>query len=239
MGAGIVRAFADADASKIVLIDLRDEVGEAFAAEMSKQYPSTTFKYYHLDISDYDAVQAVYERIEAEVGPIHVQVCNAGIAEYCDALEHTPATWRKVMNVNVDGTFYTAQAAARRMVRLKTGGSIILIGSISAHCINRPDMQPGMAHYCTSKGAVLNMAKALAVEWAHHNIRVNSLSPGNIVTPIAPSDEKTVEFFKHITPLARMGETIEIGRPAVYLASEASSFQTGTDVLVDGGLVAL
>lgn len=118
------------------------------------------------------------------------------------------------------------------MVKYGTGGSIILIGSISGHVINRPDMQPGMSHYCVSKAAVIQMAKALGVEWAKHNIRVNSLSPGNIVTPIAPSDKKTTDFFAYYTPMARMGSPAEIGRPAVYLASDASSFQTCTDVLI-------
>lgn len=118
------------------------------------------------------------------------------------------------------------------MVKQGEGGSIILIGSISAHVINRPDAQPGMTHYCVSKGAIVHMAKALGVEWAEYGIRVNSLSPGNIVTPIAPSDEKTVAYFRHATPLARMGTPNEIGRPAVYLASDASSFQSCTDVLI-------
>ena len=118
------------------------------------------------------------------------------------------------------------------MVKHKIAGSIILIGSISGHVINRPDAQPGLAHYCVSKGAVVHMAKALGVELAGHKIRVNSLSPGNIVTPIAPADEKSLAYFAHATPLARMGTPAEIARPAVYLASDASSFQTCTDVLI-------
>ncbi|KAI9499174.1 hypothetical protein BDB00DRAFT_783264 [Zychaea mexicana] len=232
IGAGIVRGFAQAGASKIAMIDLRDELGAEAAKTLSEEFPSTTFKYYRLDISNYDDVQAVYDAIEQDFGPIHVQVSCAGIAEYMPALEQTPESWHKVMRVNLDGTFYTAQAAARRMVKHKTSGSIILIGSISAHAINRPDAQPGMTHYCTSKGAVVHMAKALGVEWAQYNIRVNSLSPGNIVTPIAPSDKKSLEYFAYATPMGRMASTAEIARPAVYLASDASSFQTCTDVLI-------
>ncbi|KAI9320435.1 NAD(P)-binding protein [Dichotomocladium elegans] len=238
MGYGIVRGFAQADAAKIAIIDIRDELGEKATEELSKEFPATTFKYYHLDISNYEDVQVVYEAIEQDFGAIHVQVSNAGIAEYKPALEQTPESWHKVMRVNLDGTFWTVQAAAKRMVKYKTGGSIIIIGSISAHVINRPDAQPGMTHYCTSKGAVVHLAKALGVEWAQYGIRVNSLSPGNIVTPIAPSDAKSLEYFRYATPLERMGSTAEIARPAVYLASDASSFQTATDVLVDGGLCA-
>ncbi|KAI9278700.1 NAD(P)-binding protein [Phascolomyces articulosus] len=238
IGSGIVRGFAQAGASKIAMIDIRDELGTETVESLSKEFPSTTFKYYHLDISDYDEVQTIYDSIDDGLGPIHVQVSCAGIAEYKPALDHTPETWRKVMNVNVDGTFYTAQAAARNMVKHKIAGSIILIGSISAHVINRPDAQPGLIHYCISKGAVVHMAKALGVEWAQYNIRVNSLSPGNIVTPIAPSDKDSLAYFAHATPMARMGTPAEIARPAVYLASDASSFQTCTDVLIDGGLVA-
>ncbi|KAI8144700.1 hypothetical protein BJV82DRAFT_605912 [Fennellomyces sp. T-0311] len=238
IGNGIARGFAQAGASKVAILDVRDETGLESAKSFSEEFPSTTFKYYHLDISNYDEVQKVYEEIEKDLGPIHVQMSNAGIAEYKPALEHTPETWHKVMRVNVDGTFYTAQAAARSMVKHKIPGSIILTGSISAHVINRPDSQPGLIHYCISKGAVVHMAKALGVEWAQYNIRVNSLSPGNIVTPIAPSDQKSLEYFAYATPLARMGTAAEIARPAVYLASDASSFQTCTDVLVDGGLVA-
>ncbi|CDH58343.1 short-chain type dehydrogenase reductase [Lichtheimia corymbifera JMRC:FSU:9682] len=238
IGHGIVRAFAQAGASKIAILDVRDELGKEAAKEVGNEFPSCQVKYYHLDISNFDEVQALYEQIEADFGAIHVQVSNAGIAEYKPALEHTPESWHKIMRVNLDGTFWTAQAAAKRMVKQGNGGSIILIGSISGHVINRPDAQPGMTHYCVSKGAIVHMAKALGVEWAEYGIRVNSLSPGNIVTPIAPSDDKTVAYFRHATPLARMGTPNEIGRPAVYLASDASSFQSCTDVLIDGGLCA-
>ncbi|KAI7854870.1 NAD(P)-binding protein [Circinella umbellata] len=238
IGGGIVRGFAQAGASNIAMIDIRDELGAKAVESLSKEFPSTKFKYYHLDISNYDEVQIIYDSIDQDFGAIHVQVSCAGIAEYLPVLDHTPDTWHKVMRVNVDGTFYTAQASARCMVKYKIPGSIILIGSISGHVINRPDAQPGLAHYCVSKGAIVHMAKALGVELAEHKIRVNSLSPGNIVTPIAPADEKSLAYFAHATPLARMGTPAEIARPAVYLASDASSFQTCTDVLIDGGLVA-
>lgn len=123
------------------------------------------------------------------------------------------------------------------MIKQNKGGSIIIIGSISAHVVNRPDFQPGLSNYCISKGACVQMAKVLGIEWAQHNIRVNSLSPGNMKTPLAPTDEKSISFFNHYTPLGRMGAAWEVAGAAVYLASDASSFQTSTDILVDGGLV--
>jgi sorbose reductase len=113
-----------------------------------------------------------------------------------------------------------------------TGGSVVIIGSISAHVVNRPDTQPGLASYCISKGADVHMAKVLGVDWARHNIRVNSISPGNIKTPLAPTDKDSLDFFNYYTPMGRMGLPEEIAKPAVYLASDASSFQTSTDILV-------
>ncbi|KAI9287007.1 hypothetical protein BC943DRAFT_320476 [Umbelopsis sp. AD052] len=237
MGYEIVRGFAQSDARGIAMIDINDDLGEKVRGELSAEFPRITFKYYHLNISEYEDVQKVYGQVVEDFGEINVQVSCAGIAGYTAAVDHTPETWHKVLNVNLHGTFWTAQAAGRQMIAQNKGGSIIIIGSISAHVVNRPDFQPGLSNYCISKGACVQMAKVLGVEWAQHNIRVNSLSPGNMKTPLAPTDEKSVNFFNHYTPLGRMGAAWEVAGAAVYLASDASSFQTSTDILVDGGLV--
>jgi NAD(P)-dependent dehydrogenase (short-subunit alcohol dehydrogenase family) len=140
--------------------------------------------------------------------------------------------WHDVFNVNVHGLWNCAQAVGRRMIQ-NGGGTITNIGSISAMIVNRPQWQPA---YNASKAAVHQLTKSLAAEWAPHNVRVNALAPGYVKTVMSPVDEP--QFRRHWikdAPMQRYATPEELGPSIVYLASDASSFMTGSILVVDGG----
>jgi NAD(P)-dependent dehydrogenase (short-subunit alcohol dehydrogenase family) len=166
------------------------------------------------------------------LGRVDVLVNNAGTCIHRPALEVTPAEWRSVMDVNVDGLWHCSQAFGRQMVAQRSG-VIVNIGSISAQIVNRPQWQPG---YNASKAAVHQLTKSLAAEWAPYGVRVNALAPGYIKTEMAPVDEP--QFRQHWiedAPMRRYALPAELGPSVVFLASDASSFITGSVLVVDGG----
>jgi NAD(P)-dependent dehydrogenase (short-subunit alcohol dehydrogenase family) len=184
------------------------------------------------DITDPDAVRAAADAVVEGMGAADVLVNNAGTCIHRPALEVTPAEWRAVFDVNVDGLFWCSQAFGRHMVAAGRG-SIVNVGSISAFIVNRPQWQPG---YNASKAAVHQLTKSLAAEWAPAGVRVNALAPGYTKTEMAPVDEP--RFRRHWiedTPMERYAMPAELGPSVVYLASDASSFVTGSVLTVDGG----
>jgi NAD(P)-dependent dehydrogenase (short-subunit alcohol dehydrogenase family) len=146
----------------------------------------------------------------------------------------SPGDFEHIQDTNVLGVFLTAQAAAKAMVRQGRGGAIITTASMSGHIINVPQR---VGHYCTSKAAVIHLTKALAVELAPHGIRVNSVSPGYIRTELVePLTEYHAQWEPKI-PMGRMGRPEELAGLYLYLASEASSYMTGSDLVIDGGYI--
>ncbi len=143
------------------------------------------------------------------------------------------AQWQRVLNINVTGVFLSCQAEARAM--LSHGrGAIVNIASMSGSIVNRGLLQ---AHYNASKAAVAHLTKSLAMEWAGRGVRVNAISPGYTATPMTrrPEVAEQVKQFEADTPLGRMATVDELVGPAVFLLSDAASFCTGVDLLVDGG----
>ncbi len=184
------------------------------------------------DVTQPGDVAAMLDRVTAELGGIDIAVCNAGIVAVQGMLDMSPEEFQRIQSTNVNGVFLTAQAAARAMVRQGRGGVIITTASMSGHIINVPQR---VGHYCTSKAAVIHMSKAMAVEFAHHNIRVNSVSPGYIRTELVePLSEYHAQWEPKI-PMGRMGRPDELVGLYLYLASDASSYMTGSDVVIDGG----
>lgn len=181
-----------------------------------------------------DLAQAV-ERIEAELGPLTVAVNNAGIAGSEPATSLPRDKWERLYDINVRGVFISCQAQARAMLT-RGKGSIINIASMSGTIVNRGLTQ---AHYNSSKAAVIHLSKSLAMEWAGQGVRVNALSPGYTATPMNKRPEvlEEVKIFKRDTPMGRLAEPEEMVGPAVFLASRASSFVTGIDLIADGGYV--
>jgi len=143
---------------------------------------------------------------------------------------------RQLFAINIDGTFFCAREAAKHMIATGTKGSIVLIGSMSANIINVPQPQ---TPYNASKAAVRHMTASLAVEWAKQGIRVNCLSPGYMLTSltrnILDANPALREQWESLTPMGRIGAPEDLKGAIIYLASEASAFTTGIDMVVDGG----
>lgn len=185
-----------------------------------------------LEVTDLESVDAAVDAVCTRLGVPDVLVNNAGIGYEHTALDAAQTDWAAIMATNVDGVWNCSRAVARRMVE-HGGGTIVNIGSMSGFIVNRPRWQPA---YLTSKAAVHQLTKALAAEWAPHHIRVNAIAPGYFLTDQSPVDQP--EFKPYcVDPAAmqRFGYPAELGPVVVFLASPASSFMTGSVVVVDGG----
>jgi len=189
---------------------------------------------YRVDVTDAEAVRRVADEIVAKEGPIDTLVNSAGIAHLNSALDTPDEEWHQVMDINVNGTFWTSCAFGRHMVA-RRAGSIVNLGSMSGVIVNRPQCA---ASYMASKGAVHMLTKALATEWAKYKVRVNALAPGYIGTEMTLAMRARPELFDvwmDMTPMGRCGEPAEIASAVVFLASRASSYMTGSIVPIDGG----
>jgi NAD(P)-dependent dehydrogenase (short-subunit alcohol dehydrogenase family) len=187
------------------------------------------------DVTDATALDAAVATVEEQLGPLRLAINSAGIANAAPAEEMEQAQWRKLMDVNLNGLFLCCQAEGRALLR-NGGGAIVNIASMSGTIVNRGLLQ---AHYNASKAAVIHLSKSLAMEWADRGIRVNSISPGYTATPMnrRPEVAEQVKQFEADTPLGRMATVDELAGPAVFLLSDAASFCTGVDLIVDGGFV--
>jgi glucose 1-dehydrogenase len=187
------------------------------------------------DVSNAAQVTGMVERVESELGPLRVLVNNAGVEGAVPFLELDEKTWDRVQGVNLKGAFLCAQAAARAMRRSRLGGSIVNISSI------HEDLPlPGNAAYCASKGGLRMLMRNIAVELAPHGIRVNNVAPGAIETPINAStlaDPDKLETLRRTIPLGRVGRPEEVAQVVLFLASDASSYVSGSTYYVDGGMV--
>ena len=184
------------------------------------------------DVTQPEQVSGMLDQVTGELGGIDIAVCNAGIITVTPMLEMPPEEFQSIQDTNVTGVFLTAQAAARAMVRQGQGGVIINTASMSGHIINIPQQ---VGHYCASKAAVIHLTKAMAVELAPHKIRVNSVSPGYILTELVEPYSEYHALWEPKIPLGRMGQPEELTGLYLYLASEAASYMTGSDIVIDGG----
>ncbi|AKN16996.1 SDR family oxidoreductase [Mycobacterium haemophilum] len=184
------------------------------------------------DVTHPDQVTNMVDQVTAELGGIDIAVCNAGIITVAPMLDMPLEEFQTIQNTNVTGVFLTAQAAARAMVRQGRGGVIINTASMSGRIINIPQQ---VGHYCASKAAVIHLTKAMAVEFAPHKIRVNSVSPGYILTELVEPYTELHPLWEPKIPMGRLGRPEELTGLYLYLASEASSYMTGSDIVIDGG----
>jgi sorbose reductase len=184
------------------------------------------------DVTEPDLVSTMLNRVDDELGGIDIAVCNAGIITLNSLLDMPLDDFQRIQNTNVNGVFLTAQAAAKSMVAGNRGGTIITTASMSGHIINTPQQ---VGHYCASKAAVIHLTKAMAMEFAPHNIRVNSVSPGYILTELVEPLSEYHAMWEPKIPLGRLGRPEELVGIYLYLASDASSYMTGSDLVIDGG----
>ena len=233
---GLGRAFAIALASagaNLVVVGRDADAAASVVAELHRSGAAA------IQVLGDVTVRSDVERILAEAvaafGAVDVLVNNAGTCIHKPALEVTDEEWHQVMSVNVDGVWLGCQVFGRHMVD-RGVGSIINIGSMSAQIVNRPQWQPA---YNASKAAVHHLTKSLAAEWAPLGVRVNALAPGYMRTDMSPVDDPQFQrYWKQDAPMGRVGEPDELAGAIIYLASDASSFVTGSVLVVDGGYTA-
>jgi NAD(P)-dependent dehydrogenase (short-subunit alcohol dehydrogenase family) len=231
LGRMFCRAFAEAGAD-IVVAEINPETGPATASEIREMGHRALFV--ETDVRTPAGARSMVESALAAFDRIDFLMNNAGITKWAAAEDVTGQDWMDVIDVNLNGVLYCSQAAAPHMIA-RGGGRIINIASMSGLIVNRPQPQ---ASYNASKAAVIHLTKSLAAEWAPHNIRVNAIAPGYMDTPMAQpffEDPQYGGVWMDAIPMKRPGRPEELAPIAILLASEASSYMTGTTVVVDGG----
>ena len=230
IGKRIALGYLQAGA-KVVLAALDDDNLANTAAEFEASFPGCSMPF-PCDVTFQDSVNALVLATQEKWQHIDVAVCNAGIVTLKGLDEMPLEEFERIQKVNVSGVFLTAQACARQMITQGSGGSIIVTASMSGTVINTPQK---IGHYCASKAAAKQLAKAMAVEFAEHNIRVNSVSPGYIMTELVEPLTDFHALWKPQIPMRRLGTPEELMGLYLYLASDASTYMTGSDVIIDGG----
>ncbi|MFI3261313.1 MAG: SDR family oxidoreductase [Rikenellaceae bacterium] len=234
IGKCIAEAYADLGAN-IAIVEIDIKQAQITANEIASKYGVKCIAI-ECDVTSGDSVQQMIDIYEKEFGSIDFAVNNAGIANVIPAEEISAEAFKKVVDVNLNGVFLTAQAAAKLMIKKGTKGSIINTASMSGHIVNRPQT---IANYCASKGGVILLTKSLAVEWAKYGIRVNCVSPGYIATELVAEMKDMHPLWLKDIPADRLGTPADLVGAYVFLASAASGYATGSDVVVDGGYTSI
>lgn len=237
IGLGIATRLAQAGAN-VVIADINEEVGSAAVLELEKKGHKAAF--IKTDVSNESDVQATTDFAVSTFGTIDILVNNAGIYPQVPMLEMKLDTFEKILAINLKSVFLFTKAVAEVMIKQGKGGKIINITSIDA-------LHPsavGLAVYDASKHGLWGFTKNTALELAPHNIQVNAIAPGGITTPgtgagkpVSPAMEAVIKKFLEKIPMKRMGEPDDIGKVALFLASDLSSYMTGSQVVVDGGVL--
>jgi len=226
-GAKVVVSDISQEECQLVVDEIKKNGGEAIAVKC--------------DVTKKEEVEAMVRAAVDKWGKVDILVNNAGICQFKPFLELTEEEWDLTLNINLKGYFLCAQASAKEMVKQKSG---VMINVASTDIGQVGVGLPFLAHYSASKGGVVALTESLAVELASFNIRVNAIAPGAIDTPIASGqkiDPKIMETMQGIMariPMRRMGRPEEVSNLVLFLASDASSYMTGSTVVIDGGWLA-
>jgi 2-hydroxycyclohexanecarboxyl-CoA dehydrogenase len=232
IGLGVARQFAD-DSHDVGILDRNGTGAEAAAADLQGQ--GTKAVAVELDVADWQSVETAFAQVRAELGPIEILVTSAGIESFDAILDITPEKWERIVAVNLTGTFSCVHAAIPDM--LSAGwGRIVTISSSSAQ-----SGAPNMTHYAASKGGVIALTKALAVELARKGITANTIAPSLVDTPMARHAEAAGDFpgvdvIGPMVPLGRAGTPADIAAACSFLCSNGGAYITGQVIGVNGGM---
>lgn len=238
IGLGIASRLAEAGAS-VIIADINPEAASNAANDLKEN--GWKVLAVTADVSDADQVNSMIEKAVSEFGSIDILVNNAGIFPSIPVMDISEEDFERIININLKGVYLCSKIAAKEMIKKGDGGKIINITSVDAL---HPSMV-GLAAYDASKHGVWGFTKNLALELAPHKIWVNAIAPGAIVTPGTGAGGKEVDqnlkegiekFLKKI-PMHRMGDPDEIGKVALFLSSDLSSYMTGSQIVADGGVL--
>ncbi|KAL8679935.1 MAG: hypothetical protein Q9186_003849 [Xanthomendoza sp. 1 TL-2023] len=253
LGWNMAQALAEAGAEAIALLDKKQDLGEEAASQLST-HAKIPVRFYKTDVRDANANQRTIEQVVSDLGSVDILINSAGIVHSnIKAEDYDPEMFRRLMDINLTGSFLVSQACGQHMIKARSGGSIIFISSIAGARVLHPQQQ---CAYNASKAAVVQLANSLAAEWAQHGVRVNTISPGYMNTQLneaamsvsnhGSSSQKMLfllmekdrlqqqmSYWKTITPMGRVGEPDELNGLAVFLSSDAARFMTGSNVFCD------
>lgn len=235
IGLAMAKTFARNDAH-IMLLDINEDALEKAAVSLTQGGEVPFVDTFQASVDDEEAVERAFSFCLERFGQIDILLNNAGISVNKPSLELSAEEWRRGIAINLNGVFFCAQAAAKRMIQQK-GGVIIntasMYGLVSA---------PERAAYCAAKAGVVSLTKTLAVEWASYGIRVNAIGPGYTLTPLVEElgqkGRLDLESLCRKTPLGRLGTPEEMAKLALFLASDTAGFVTGHTLVADGGWTA-
>ena len=229
LGGRFARVLAAAGARVVVTARSRAKVAE-LGVEIGRA--GGTALLVPLDVTDAASIKDAFRTADEHFGPVTILVNNAGIAHGGRTVDMTPEEWRRVLAVDLDGQFFVAQEMARRLIAAGTPGTIINIASLLGMRVEK-----GVAAYATAKAGLIQLTKALALDWARHGIRVNAIAPGWFPTAINETYlvGETGESIKQANPLRRFGEEHDLDGALLLLASKAGAYMTGAVIPVDGG----
>ncbi len=232
IGQTVAAGLAKAGAQVVILSRSgADETLQMIANDGGSAY------YIATDVTKEESVDAAFADIMKRSGSIDIVFNNAGICMHQTTLEATVAEFREVIDVNLTGEFIVARAAGKIMIENGIRGSIINMASMSGSIVNIPQWQ---CSYNSSKAAIIHMTRSLAAEWAQFGIRVNSISPGYIATPMSvDTPQELKDAWMPLIPMHRMGDPEELIPPILYLAADASGYTSGSDIVVDGAYTCL
>jgi NAD(P)-dependent dehydrogenase (short-subunit alcohol dehydrogenase family) len=237
-GQGIGKQIAiqlAADSYAIVIADIREEVAQQVAAELKTSGHKAAAC--RVDVTDPNSCNEMISRAVDQFGRVDVQVNSAGISKPGPSLDVTPQDWQRMIDIQMNGTFYCCQSAGRQMVQQGEGGCIVNISSILAEAAF-----PQRASYCSAKAAVNMLTKVLAIEWAEYQIRVNAVGPAHTATEMtrinAARGLYDIATITKRIPMGRLASVEDIANGVSFLCSEKASFITGQVLYVDGGYLA-
>ncbi|KXG53234.1 Short-chain dehydrogenase/reductase SDR [Penicillium griseofulvum] len=241
LGLVSAQALLEHGLSLLCIMDLPStlETSEEQIQSLVSKFPSANITKIPLDVTSMESIEAAFEQANKIMGGIDILCCFAGIPGCQPSLTVTPDQFNSVIDVNLSGSFFCAQAAAKRMESSGKGGCILFTASMSAHYTNFPQPQ---AAYNASKAGVAHLTRNLAAEWAVHGIRVNSISPGYMDTILNAGDglAEIRKIWDSRCPMGRMGDPEEITGAVVLLCSRrAGRYITGADIVIDGGTLTL
>ncbi|KAH6679659.1 putative D-arabinitol 2-dehydrogenase [Halenospora varia] len=236
LGNYMARACIEAGAKAMIIFDANPELGVKSAAELHQatggQIP---VEFFAIDVRDAKAIEDAVAVVSEKYGAPDVLINSAGIADSnIPAEKYDHDMFRRLIDINLTGSFLMSQAVGKAMMAANKPGSIVLVASMSGSIVNYPQEQ---SCYNASKAGVIQFGKSLAAEWAKYNIRVNCISPGYMDTALnnVPALDAQKVIWKSLTPQARLGAVNDLNGLAVFLGSDASAFMTGSNVLIDGG----